>query len=218
MEFVLLGIFLGVTVGIAPGPVTVYMVQKTIAEGRLRGMLVVLGVMLSDALYASLALVGVATILREMAAVTMLFWFITGALLIFMGAGSFFQIRRDGIVHLHRTNKAFARSHPLIGGFLVNFFGPPTIVFWAAMSFTFLPKSGATLAELYTSHAVLVNSGVLLGSALCFILLVNFVSFERERDIFSNTVWKLGTELLGIVLAAMGVFFVSRGFGALAAL
>lgn len=201
------GIFIGFLVVLAPGPATIYVIEKTIESGFSKGALASLGIVSSDLIYAFLALIGVAELLTDIPGLTLAFWFFAGALLIYMGVRSFLDVRK-GLL----TQSVNKHSHPYLGGFFLNLFAPPTVVFWVMISFAFLPQNHFSLDQLLATKAFLVDSGILVGTLLFFLLIALFVSYEKNRAVFSEKFWIRGAEILGIILVGIGCYFLYKGF------
>ncbi len=208
MEYFLEGIFFGMLVAVSPGPSTLYVIEKTIQDGRKAGIFASIGITIADAFYAVLAIIGVTSLLAEIPEVTVAFWFICGTLLIFIGYTSFQRARLNEF-----KSRLFNHSHPFFGAILLDVFNPATIVFWVTVTFTFFaPIQPFTYGNLTPAPVFLLSAGVIAGLFIFFNAIALLTARQKSKETFSQVFWKRGAEIIGIILLGIGVYFLYRGF------
>ncbi len=197
MNVFLQGLVLGFSIAAPVGPIGVLCIRRTLADGRIKGLLSGLGAATADALYGSIAALGLTAISGVL--VDQQFWMrlIGGLFLLYLGIQTFRA----------RPAEKAATSQPggLFSAYLSTFFltvtNPMTILSFAAVF------AGLGLGQGksdYASAASLVL-GVFLGSAAWWLLLSQGVGLFRER---------INSEALGWINKLSGVIIL--GFGAIA--
>ncbi|MER2600050.1 MAG: LysE family transporter [Caldilineales bacterium] len=174
MESTLLlrGLFLGLAIAAPVGPIGVLCIRRTLAEGRIAGLVSGLGAASADALYGIVAGFGL-----TMVSQTLLGWqsgirLLGGLFLLYLGGKTFFAPVAE------KPAEAAARSLPrhYVSTLLLTLTNPMTILSFVAVF------AGMGLAEgrSYSSAFWLVT-GVFLGSALWWLTLSSAVGLLRSR-------------------------------------
>lgn len=196
MDFGLLvqGLIIGFSIAAPVGPIGILVIRRTLAEGRLTGLLTGLGAATADALYGCVGAFG--------------FTFISGALL---GEQTWLTVA-GGLFLCYLGYKTFIappaeRAAPATGATLLRSYistllltltNPSTILSFAAV-FAVLGL-GKTNGE-YSSAMILV-AGVFAGSALWWLLLSAGVNLVRARISPGALAWI--NRGAGIVIACFG--------------
>jgi threonine/homoserine/homoserine lactone efflux protein len=169
----LVGVGLGLAIAAPVGPIGLLCIRRTLAEGRLVGLLTGLGAASADAVYGAIAAFGLTSLSAFLVRQQTLVGFIGGSFLCFLGARTFLArppLDSDDARPISLPS-AYAST------FLLTLTNPLTILSFAAV-FAGL-GIGARTAD-YASAIGLV-AGVFTGSALWWLLLSGGVSLLRSR-------------------------------------
>jgi threonine/homoserine/homoserine lactone efflux protein len=188
---------------LTPGPAVVYIVARTLAQGRACGLASVFGVALGNLANAVGAALGLAALFAvSSAAFTVVKW-AGAAYLVYLG------------IRMWRTGPALADAKPQVpvqafrrvfrDGFVVALLNPKTTLFFAAFLPQFMDAHGSPLMQ------TLALGGVFVGVACCtdlfYVLAASFVA-PRLSGAARHAVWGnrlAGTSVIGLgVLTAMG--------------
>ena len=179
MEFILdlplllSGVIIGLAIAAPVGPIGILCIQRTLAQGRIYGLVTGLGAATADAVYGAIAALGLAVITEFLVSQQDWLRLIGGGFLLFLGIRTFVakpfeesaQEGREGLPG------AFAST------FVLTLTNPLTILSFIAI---FAGLGAAAAGRSLTSGAILVL-GVFLGSALWWFLLSGGVSLLRDR-------------------------------------
>lgn len=195
VRFLIRGMIIGLSIAAPIGPMGVLCIRRTLADGRIVGLITGLGTATADACYGAVAAFGLTFVSSFL--VHQQFWLrlIGGAFLCYLGATTFLSKPADrpavgggsGLRSAYFTTFALTLTNPL------------TILTFAAI-FT-----GIGVGEIngaYGSAALLVL-GVSLGSALWWLLLSSGMGFARAKLTPARLVWV--NRVSGIVIAAFGI-------------
>jgi threonine/homoserine/homoserine lactone efflux protein len=195
------GLLIGVSIAAPVGPIGVLCIRRTLAEGRVTGLVSGLGAATADALYGCIAGFGLTFISGML--VRQQFWFRLGGglFLCYLGVKTFLAGPVKDTTPARRDNPAGGRLLRAYGlTFFLTLTNPVTILSFAAV-FAGLGLAGA--GRDYVSAAVMVG-GVFLGSALWWLTLSGGVSMLRKK--FSLAAMRWVNRLSGIVIAGFGMF------------
>jgi threonine/homoserine/homoserine lactone efflux protein len=200
LTFALASLVLALT----PGPAVVYIVARTVAQGRACGLASVLGVALGNLGNAMGAALGLAALFAvSSAAFTVVKW-AGGAYLVYLGLRMWFA--RPAAT----TSDGTAASRQPLGrvfrdGFVVALLNPKTSLFFAAFLPQFMDAQGSALAQ------TLALGGTFVAIAACtdlFYVLAASLVAPRLGQATRHAVWGnrlAGTSFIGLgVLTAMG--------------
>lgn len=199
--FLLRGLLIGLSIAAPVGPIGVLCIRRTLAGGRVYGLVSGLGAATADAFYGSVAGFGL-TFLSSFL-IEQRFWLrlIGGLFLCYLGVRT--------LLAQPAERAAAAKGNGLAGAYastlLLTLTNPTTILSFAAI---FAGLGLASVSGSYLSSGLLVL-GVFLGSALWWFLLSGGVSLFRE---------KLGTRQLRWVNRLSGLTILAFGVLALASL
>jgi len=167
------GLLIGLAIAAPVGPIGVLCIRRTLAEGRLTGLVSGLGAATADAIYGIIAGFGLTFISGILIAQKSWFSLIGGIFLCILGVRTFISKPRG--VDDHNDSIGLAGSY--LSVFILTLTNPVTILSFAAIF------SGLGMAEEnrgYTS-ALLVVSGVFIGSAAWWLFLSYGVDLFRKR-------------------------------------
>ena len=166
------GLILGFTIAAAVGPISLLVIRRTLAEGRIVGLASGLGVATADATYGAIAAFGLGAIAEVL----------VGARPILGQAGGIFLLWlawKTARATPHDPASAPSRRGGLLGAYLsilsLTLTNPMTILSFGALF------AGLGASDGQTAGAGLITPGVLLGSSAWWVLLTTIVSAVRSR-------------------------------------
>jgi threonine/homoserine/homoserine lactone efflux protein len=188
---------------LTPGPAVVYIVARTLTQGRACGSASVLGVALGNFANAAGAALGLAAVFAVSSAAFSLVKWAGAAYLVYLG------------IRMWRAAPAVACAAPRVpaqplgrvfrDGFLVALLNPKTTLFFAAFLPQFVEAGAQPLAQTLALGAVFV--GIACCTDVAYVLAASFFATRLDRAA-RHAVWGkrlAGTSLIGLgVLTAMG--------------
>ncbi len=173
LPLLLKGAAIGLAISVPVGPISLLCIQRTLASGRLVGLVSGLGAATADAIYAAVAALGLVFISEILIGQQPLLRLIGGGILILLGlrilltkpAKESTPAEKSGLPSAYASTFVFTLTNPL------------TILFVAAI---FAGLGAETINGNIFSGAPLIL-GVFLGSALWWFLLTGGVSLLRDR-------------------------------------
>lgn len=202
-SLLLRGFVLGFAIAASPGPIFFLCVRRTLAGGRLYGLLSGLGVATVDALYAAVATFGITALTAAFATGRRPLALIGGAALIVLGARILLERPRASEATPPVTPRGLASGYASTVGLTVT--NPATIVSFAALAAALgLGTSGSWL------RPASVVFGVLIGSAAWWCVLVVAVSLLRAR--VTPAAVRGISVFSGVAIAVLGMFAVLSAF------
>lgn len=173
ITFLLRGFVIGLSIAAPIGPINVLCIRRTLAEGRLMGIVSGLGAATGDAVYGCVAGFGltlVSSILIDQQA-----WlrFIGGLFLCYLGVKTFLAE--------HAKQAALSKGNSLVDAYISTFFltltNPMTILSFVAV---FAGLGLASTGGNFMSATSLVF-GIFIGSSSWFLILCGSVNLFREK-------------------------------------
>jgi threonine/homoserine/homoserine lactone efflux protein len=169
------GFALGFAIAASPGPIFFLCLRRTLVSGRLTGLFSGFGVATVDGFYAAVATFGVAALTSAFVAGRRPLAIVGGAVLVVLGARILLAPKHSsgpGLQSVTKTSLLLAYAST-VGLTITN---PTTILSFAALAATLgLGTSGSLVKP------AVVTLGVLLGSAVWWIVLVTATSLLRTR-------------------------------------
>jgi threonine/homoserine/homoserine lactone efflux protein len=195
LSFLLRGLIIGFSIAAPVGPIGVLCIRRTLAEGRVHGLVSGLGAATADAIYGCVAGFGLTFVSGILISQQVWLRLIGGAFLCYLGFKTFLARPAERAVS--------ARSGGLAGTYASTFFltitNPMTILSFAAV-FAGLGLAGAN--GNYVSAGVLVL-GVFAGSALWWLILSGGVGMFRARFNPGGLRWV--NRISGVVITGFGL-------------
>jgi len=198
IQTILSGIAIGFSIAAPVGPIGVLCIRRTLADGRLHGLVSGLGAATADAVYGCIAAFGLtflsAVLFQQQ------FWLrlIGGAFLLFLGVHTILAKPKN---HPHNDRKlGLARAY--VSTFLLTLTNPVTILSFAAV-FAGLGL-GASRGD-YGAAGLLVLS-VFIGSAAWWLILSAAVSFLRSKVTTRVLIWI--NRISGAIILAFGIIAI----------
>lgn len=196
---VLQGMGFGLAVAAPVGPMSLLCMRRTLAQGWRQGIATGAGIAAGDAVYAGVAVLGLAGLSSFMLAHDRPLHLAAGLFLIYLGLRTAFAKRTEAAVAAPRlgTRRAFASA------LLLTLTNPPTIVMFAAIFAGLSPPQG--FAPVSAAATV---SGVLAGSLLWWCGVVTAVSAVRHA--LGQRARRWIDRIAGATLAVFGAAEIRR--------
>jgi threonine/homoserine/homoserine lactone efflux protein len=198
ISFLIQGIVIGFSIAAPVGPIGVLCIRRTLAEGALFGFVSGLGAATADAVYGSVAGMGLTFVSNALLAQQTWIRLLGGLFLCWLGVGTF--------VSEPATGGAAVTGHCLAGAFgstfLLTLTNPMTILSFGAI-FAGLGVGNTGGDYLFAGILVL---GVFFGSALWWFLLSGTVGLVRRRITQGALRWV--NRIAGATIGAFGVLAI----------
>ena len=192
------GIIIGLTLAVPVGPISLLCIQRTIADGRLHGIISGLGVATADSFYAAITVFGLTVISGLIIAQHNLFRFLAGIILILIGIRVFLSVPA-GVSAKSEHETYFKDYLSMVAIAIAN---PLTLVFFLVI----LPGFGVVIHGTTFLPAVEFVAGFFFGSTVWWIFLCGSVGSVRSRMSVKN---------LGLINRVSGLLISCFGAGML---
>ena len=192
------GIIIGLTLAVPVGPISLVCIHRTVAGGRLHGIVSGLGVATADSLYAAVAFLGLTAVSGLIIGHQALFRLLAGIALILVGIRVFRSV--PAAVSNGDGQEPYLQDY--LSLFAIAAANPLTIIFFI----TILPGFGVVAQGTTLIAAVPFVAGVFLGSVMWWIILCGSLGSVRSR---------LSTENLRQINRISGVLITCFGAGML---
>jgi threonine/homoserine/homoserine lactone efflux protein len=189
-------LLIGFSIAAPVGPIGVLCIRRTLAEGRLYGLVSGLGAATADAFYGVIAGFGLTFVSSFLIAQQTWLRLFGGLFLIYLGIKTLLARPSTEAVEVQENSglwSAFAST------FLLTLTNPVTILSFAAI----FAGLGLSAAERSYQDAVTLVLGVFLGSAAWWFLLSGAVSLFRSRVTYSSLLWI--NRVAGLIILAFGL-------------
>jgi threonine/homoserine/homoserine lactone efflux protein len=193
------GIVIGFAIAAPVGPIGVLCIRRTLADGRASGFISGLGAATADAVYGSVAALGLTFVTNLLVGGESWLRLIGGAFLILLGVRTFLVRPAERAAPAGRSGLPGAYAST----FLLTLTNPTTILSFAAI----FAGLGAGDASGDVLSAMLLVSGVFLGSAVWWFVLSAAVGLFRAKLSVRGLRWV--NRVSGAVIAAFGVLALS---------
>ena len=166
------GFILGFTIAAAVGPISLLVMRRTLAEGRIVGLASGLGVATADGTYGAIAAFGLGAITQLLVDARPILGLAGGVFLLWLAWTTAWAEPHDPATAPSRRGGLAGAYLSILGLTLTN---PMTILSFGAL-FAGLGVTGGD-----TTGAALITIGVLLGSSAWWVVLTSIVSVVRTR-------------------------------------
>jgi threonine/homoserine/homoserine lactone efflux protein len=196
VEFSLLlkGLIIGFSIAAPVGPIGVLVIRRTLAQGRVYGLLSGLGAASADAVYGLIAGFGLSIIMSFLFGLQFWLHLAGGLFLCYLGVSTFTSVASD--------KPASAGGHRLIGAyssvFLLTLTNPITILSFIGIF------SGLGLTQTSSASSLTLVIGVFAGSALWWLLLSLIVGLLNKYLNHQFLTWI--NRLSGLIIFSFGVY------------
>jgi threonine/homoserine/homoserine lactone efflux protein len=192
---------IGVAVAAPVGPMSLLCMRTTLTRGWRHGFAIGVGIAIGDAIYGTVAALGLAGLSSFMLAHQKPLHMAAGLFLIYLGLKTF----ASGMTPSEEERLSAARGwwRSFTTSILLTLTNPPTIVMFAAV-FTALAPTGG----LDPAGALVTVAGVFLGSLLWWCAVVVLIS--ALRNVVGQTARAWIDRVSGVVLAGLGLVELRR--------
>ena len=167
------GFVLGFTIAAAVGPISLLCIRRTLAEGRLLGLVSGLGVATADATYGAMAAFGLTAVTGVLVDGRRVLGVVGGLFLLWLAWRTFRAVPGDAVAADAPGRRGLPGAYlSTLGLTLTN---PMTILSFAAL-FVGLGMTGG-----HAAGATVLTAGVFAGSAAWWVILVGSVGTFRTR-------------------------------------
>ena len=197
MEKVLEGIQFGVVLAFLIGPVFFTILQTSIEKGFFYGVMVALGVSLSDMIYVGICYLGVINLVNNPDNRIFLAFGGGGILIVFGAYHILFKGRNKSIFKTSAKEKGAFRY--MLKGFIMNGFSPTVLLFWVGtISLVSLDFGYTEGSDFY------IFFGAVLTTVLLTDILKAFLS-DKLRNLVTGRFIRISNIVLGAVLIVFGL-------------
>ncbi len=193
--FLLKGTLIGFSIAAPVGPIGVLCIRRTLAKGRVAGLISGLGAATADAVYGCIAGFGLTFISQFLVNQQNLLRLVGGLFLLYLGIKTFLSKGSE--------EKIENKDKGLWSGYLTTFFltltNPLTILSFVAI---FAGMGIVSSGGDYTSALALVL-GVFIGSALWWMLLTGGAGFFQKKINVQGLAWI--NKISGIIIIGFGM-------------
>ena len=188
------GFILGFTIAAAVGPISLLVIRRTLAEGRLYGLVSGLGVATADATYGAIAAFGLSAVTDVLVNARQVLGLVGGVFLLWLAWQTIRSTPTEAATVTARRGGYAGAYLSILGLTMAN---PMTILSFGALFAGLGVTSGAT------GDAALVVLGVLLGSTAWWVVLTTVIGTLRTRV---TPVWIPRINLVsGFVIGAFAI-------------
>jgi threonine/homoserine/homoserine lactone efflux protein len=188
---------------VVPGPAVLYIVTRSIAQGRKAGMVSVLGIHAGSLVHIAAAVAGLSALLARSAVAYSVVRYVGAAYLIYLGIKALAERETAGEADAGRR---VPLRRVFVDGFVVNLLNPKTAAFFLAFVPQFLDSAEGTTPQLLVLGALFVILGILSDSAYALAAGTIGGTLERHPAWHSTRRWVSGAIYLtlGAVAAVAG--------------
>ncbi len=200
--FFLKGLLVGLSISAPVGPMGLLCIRRTLAFGRLSGMLTGLGVATADGTYSTLAAFGVAVISQVLTEHGLHFRLFGAAVLLLLGARIFFSAVQAALPDEKTTARRNLALY--LTALMLGLSNPLAILFFSAVF------AGSGLADTGGSllAGCMLVAGVISGSLLWWVALSTIVSLLGRK--LSPRALSWINRASGLLIALFGVLMLFR--------
>jgi threonine/homoserine/homoserine lactone efflux protein len=190
-----------VVLAISPGPGLVAILSRTLGGGYASGLAVTAGLVVGDAVFLAIAMVGLSAIASAMGPLFQIVKYAGAAYLIWLGIQAFRSAGGPVSIEAARS-KGLARD--VLLGLVVTLGNPKPIIFYGALLPTFLDLSRIGVIDFVVLMSVVV--------AVSFVVYVVYMVLARRagRMLVSSGTAKRLNQTTGVMLVGSGLMVAAR--------
>jgi threonine/homoserine/homoserine lactone efflux protein len=196
LNFLLIGLSLGITAGLSPGPLIALLISETIKGGRIRGIKVSLAPLFTDTPLI-LAIIFVLEHIERMSTLLGIISIVGSFVLFYFG---YRDLKTDKI----SLQAGDIKSSSFKKGILTNMLNPHPYIFWLFIGVPFMIK-GNTLERV--TFVLSFFSGI-VGSKICLTLII-----EKGKKFVESKHYLRIIKVLGLILIFFGLILLKDGIG-----
>jgi threonine/homoserine/homoserine lactone efflux protein len=192
LSLFLRGCLIGLSIAAPVGPIGVLCIRRTLAEGKLKGLLTGLGAATADMVFGAMAAFGITAISNLLVANAFWLHLTGGCFLLYLGIKTLLQKPANDSVETEQTG--YLATY--LSTFFLTITNPMTILSFAAIF-------AGTMSPGKTSSPLLLVAGVFTGSASWWLILSLGVGMLRGRLGNLHKIWI--NRISGGVIALFGM-------------
>jgi threonine/homoserine/homoserine lactone efflux protein len=186
---------------IVPGPAVVYIVTRSVAQGRAAGLVSVAGIHVGSVVHIVTAALGISALLAASATAFTLVKYLGAAYLVYLGLRKLFARTGD----LAKEAEPVSRSRLFGEGFVVNVLNPKTAIFFLAFLPQFVdPARGPVTAQIVLLGLIWIVLG--MASDGSYALLSAALAGRLRRSPMAARRLDIASGLVYIGLGAVAAF------------
>lgn len=185
---------------LTPGPAVLYIVTRSIDEGRRAGLTSVLGVHVGTLVHVMAAALGLSALLAASAAAFTAVKFLGAAYLVYLGVRRLLDGSTPAVSAERRTPRL---SRAFVDGVVVNVLNPKTALFFLAFLPQFVDASrGAVGGQVLTLGALFVALGLMTDGLYALAAGAAGAWLRSHPHVWRSERWISGTMYIGLGLVA----------------
>ena len=196
LEYLGIGLSLGITAGLSPGPLMALIISETIRGGMTKGIKVSLAPLFTD-IPLILAIMFILKHIKELNLLLGVISLIGSSFLFYFG----YRDIKTVSVHLHRSQ---VKSKSFEKGLFTNLLNPHPYIFWFFIGVPILINVGLLERIIFVVSFLF---GI-VGSKICLAALV-----ERGKMFIDNKYYQRIIKFLGLLLIFFGLLLLKDGIG-----
>ncbi|MEM7029452.1 MAG: LysE family translocator [Chloroflexota bacterium] len=183
---------------LSPGPAVLYIVARSLEQGRLAGIISTLGIAAAGVVHVTFAALGLSALLMQSAFIFSLVKYLGAAYLIYLGVRTLMR-KPDQVSDIKFATQSLSKIFRQ--GFVVNLLNPKTALFFLAFLPQFVsPSQGSVTAQ------ILILGAIFVGLALISDGLYALVAGTARQFLAGNPGFaKMQKRVAGIIYIALGV-------------
>lgn len=198
------GIILGLTLALffGFGPALFALLQTTIHRGFISGIILAIGIFLSDLVLVSLCFLGAIQVINKPEN-TLTFAIISGGILILFGIVTFTRKAPDTQSENGQKHKNPKAITFLLKGFFLNIANPFVWIFWVGVVVAMTANYGAKVSSIVVFFSAALLTVLLTDILKCF------ASYKIKRFLTPQIMLRIN-QAAGIGLVLFGIFLIAR--------
>lgn len=181
---------------LVPGPVCFFIISRTLSQGRMAGLMSILGISAGALVHVCAAALGLAQVLAMSGHFFQILKFAGSAYLIYLGLAAY---RRETKLELEVELPTYSKSNLFYQGLLVNLFHPKTALFFLAFLPQFIKPADGVMLQTLELGLIFISLELLIGGL--WVLLAGIAN----RALAGKQLLSRGHYVEGTVLLILGV-------------
>jgi len=195
------GLIIGFSIAAPVGPIGALCIRRSLAEGRLVGLLTGLGAATADAVYGAIAAFGLTAVSGALVSYRTWLGLVGGMFLCYLGGRRLINTTKETTTSSRRQRSASAYAST----FMLTLTNPMTILSFVAIFAGLGVASGVDF-----DRATMLVIGVFAGSAAWWLLLSTGTAMLRSK--LSDTSMRLVNHVSGSIIVAFGIYAIATAF------
>jgi threonine/homoserine/homoserine lactone efflux protein len=191
LEYLAIGLSLGITAGLSPGPLMALVISETLRKGRIQGIKVSLAPLFTDIPLIILIIF----VLKHLKNIEFLLGIISAVGSIFLFYLGYKDFKSDNL----KFQTGNMESNSFRKGILTNLLNPHPYVFWLFVGVPFMIKGNSVERVVFVTSFL---SGI-VGSKICLTLIA-----EKSKSFIEGKYYLMMIKSMGLVLIFFGLILL----------